>query len=174
MGMIRFEVRFAGVGGQGIILMGRIYGYAAFLDGWNVVQTQSYGAEARGTAARSEVILSRNKIGYPRVRKCDILVALSKPALEAYRRDLKEDGILIIDSSVASGLDDLHGVHVVPATSEAEKLGSPIYSNMIMLGSLTKISDLVRANSIKRAIEKYSPPKMLKWNLKAFDKGREL
>ncbi|MFQ6086958.1 MAG: 2-oxoacid:acceptor oxidoreductase family protein, partial [Candidatus Bathyarchaeia archaeon] len=60
----RTEVRIAGLGGQGVILAGQILGRAAVYDGKYVVQTQSYGAEARGSAAKSEVIISDEPIKF--------------------------------------------------------------------------------------------------------------
>ncbi|RLI42851.1 2-oxoacid:ferredoxin oxidoreductase subunit gamma, partial [Candidatus Bathyarchaeota archaeon] len=95
---MKVEVRISGLGGQGVILAGQILGRAAVHDGKNAVQTQSYGAEARGSAAKSEVIISDDKIGFPVVRKCDILVAMSQEAVEKNVKDLKEDGILVVDS----------------------------------------------------------------------------
>ena len=65
--MTRLDVRICGLGGQGVVLAGQILGRAAVYDGRNVVQTQSYGAEARGSAAKSEVIIADNKIGFPTV-----------------------------------------------------------------------------------------------------------
>ena len=64
----RYEVRLAGAGGQGMILAGVILAEAAAIyDGLNAVQSQSYGPEARGGASRSEVIIARGEIDYPRV-----------------------------------------------------------------------------------------------------------
>ncbi len=58
-------LRFSGAGGQGMILLGVIYGEAAILDGLNAVQTQSYGPEARGGASQVEGVISRGEIFYP-------------------------------------------------------------------------------------------------------------
>jgi len=45
----RYEIRFAGSGGQGIIMAALIFAEAAGVyDGKYVCQTQSYGPEARG------------------------------------------------------------------------------------------------------------------------------
>ena len=52
------QVRFAGLGGQGILLMGEILGEAAVLEKKYVGQTASYGAEARGSACKSDVVIS--------------------------------------------------------------------------------------------------------------------
>ena len=82
------EIRIGGSGGQGVVLAAQILGKAAVLDGRNVLQTQSYGAEARGSLAKSEVIISDSKIGFPAVRKCDILVAMNQESLNVLVGDL--------------------------------------------------------------------------------------
>ena len=91
------EVRICGFGGQGVILSGFIFGKAAsvFMD-YNAVQSQSYGPEARGGAARSEVIISDEKIGYPRPTSVDFFIAMSQEAFDTYRDDIRDDTIIVI------------------------------------------------------------------------------
>ncbi len=64
----RYEIRFAGSGGQGVILASVIVGEAAALfdEGWDSVQSQSYGPEARGGSCKADVVLSRGEIDYPK------------------------------------------------------------------------------------------------------------
>ena len=95
--MTRIETRISGLGGQGVVLAGQILGRAAVYDGKKVVQTQSYGAEARGSAAKSEVIISDERISFPMVRECDILVVLSQEALNRNIDSLKRGAILLAD-----------------------------------------------------------------------------
>ena len=70
------EIRIGGIGGQGVGLLGQILGRAAVIDGKNVVQTQSYGAEARGTLSISDIIISDKTIGFPKARNLDVLLAM--------------------------------------------------------------------------------------------------
>ncbi|MCK5915301.1 MAG: 2-oxoacid:acceptor oxidoreductase family protein, partial [Deltaproteobacteria bacterium] len=58
MSQTRTEIRLAGSGGQGLITAGIILAEAAILDNKNVVQSQSYGPEARGGASRAEIIIA--------------------------------------------------------------------------------------------------------------------
>ncbi|MBE0512420.1 2-oxoacid:acceptor oxidoreductase family protein, partial [Candidatus Bathyarchaeota archaeon] len=119
----RIEVRISGLGGQGVVLAGEILGRAAAYEGKRVVQTQSYGAEARGSAAKSEVIISDSEIGFPKVRKCDVLVAMSQSAVEMHLKDLKEKGVLIVDEDLVKHLPETKArVFRIPATKTAEKL----------------------------------------------------
>lgn len=141
-----------------------------------MVQTQSYGAEARGSAARSEVIISDDTIRYPKVRQCDILVAMSQPALNQYLNNLKENGILLIDRDMIKKIPKLKTkIFQVPATSTAEtKLKRRIYANTVMLGALTKATKIVSREAIENAIENSVPKEMLKENLRGFRLGLQL
>ncbi|RJS76736.1 2-oxoacid:ferredoxin oxidoreductase subunit gamma [Candidatus Bathyarchaeota archaeon] len=169
----RVEVRIAGYGGQGVVLAGQILGKAAVYDGKNALQTQSYGAEARGSAARSEVIISDGKINFPAVRKCDILVAMNHESLNKHLEALKENGILIVDSTYVKEIPETKAkVYKVPATETAQKtFGASLYANMVMLGALAKITNLVSVEALEKAIKESVPPKTVETNITALKKG---
>jgi 2-oxoglutarate ferredoxin oxidoreductase subunit gamma len=172
----RVEVRISGLGGQGAVLAGEILGRAAVYDGKYAVQTQSYGAEARGSAAKSEVIISDEKIGFPKARKCDILVAMSQSALNKHLENLRENGILLVDGDRVKELPKVEArVYRVPATKIAEsELKSRIYANVVMLGALTKIMGLVSEAAVKKAIVSSVSEETKQRNLEGFLKGFRL
>jgi len=170
------EIRICGLGGQGVVLAGQILGNAAVFDGLNVVQTQSYGAEARGSNAKSEVIISDGKIGFPLVRHCDVLVAMNQQSLDMFVKDLKKDGVLIVDEGFVDRVpEDLKArVFKIAATKTAETvLRSRLYANIVMLGAVTKITKLVNAESMEKAITEGLPENTRKINIDAFRKGFE-
>jgi 2-oxoglutarate ferredoxin oxidoreductase subunit gamma len=170
------EIRIGGSGGQGVVLAAQILGKAAILDGKNALQTQAYGAEARGSLAKSEVIISDGKIGFPAVRKPDILVAMNQEALDKLLKDLKHDGTLLIDSTSVSTMPETKAkVHQMPLTETAKKaFGEAIYANMVMLGAFKKITRLVSEQSMEETIRKNVPTKTIEKNVDAFRKGLRL
>jgi len=172
----RIEVRISGLGGQGVVLAGEILGRAATYEGKRVVQTQSYGAEARGSAAKSEIIVSDSKIGFPKVRKCDILVVMSQSAVEKHLKDLKEKGVLIVDEDLVKHLPETKArVFRIPATKTAEKLlKSRLYANVVMLGALTKITGIVKEEAVERAITDNVPETAREANIRGFREGLKL
>lgn len=175
--MSRTEIRIAGFGGQGVVLAGVILGTAAVIyDGKKAIQTQSYGAEARGGAARSEVILDEGEIVYPRVRRPDILVALSTPALEKFIGDLKPGGTLIVDEDLVKTEDTAtHKVYRAPFFTVAVKeLGRSVVANVVMLGFLTGVTGIVSWEAMERAIQDTAPRGTEELNLRAFRKGLDL
>jgi 2-oxoglutarate ferredoxin oxidoreductase subunit gamma len=171
----RIEIRFGGSGGQGVVLAARILGEAAVLDGKNVLQTQAYGAEARGSLTKSEVIISDGKIGFPAVRELDLLVTMSQDATDSLVKGLKETGTLIVDSSNVTNVPQTKAViYRLPITERAKELGKGFYANMIMLGALTGITGIVTSESVEEAIRENLAEKHAEMNVKAFREGLQL
>jgi len=170
------EIRIGGSGGQGVVLAALLLGKAAAFEGKKVLQTQAYGAEARGSLARSEVIISDAKIGFPAVRRCDILLAMTQESLNTLMKDLKETGLLIVDSTnVKPAETGKRIVHQVPATEIARKdFGDTIYANMIMLGALAAITNLVSRSSTERAIRETISKRRVETNIEAFRRGLQI
>jgi 2-oxoglutarate ferredoxin oxidoreductase subunit gamma len=169
----RFEIRVAGFGGQGVVTIGRVLGSAfTIYEGINSVNTRSYGPESRGGACRSEVVVSRDEIHYPSVRKADVLVALSQTALDKYIQDLKEDGILIIDpNSVKDVSEHLH-YYEVPAMEIAQSVGNLKFQNSVVLGALgALLKSMLKKESLESAISENVPPKTIEKNIEAFEAG---
>ena len=151
-------------------------GKAAVLDGKNALQTQAYGAEARGSLAKSEVIISDGKIGFPAVRKCDILVAMNQESLNILIKDLKEDGILIVDSTNVNSMPETKArTFKIPITETAKKaFREAIYANMVMLGVLVKTTGIVNSDALEKTIRENVSEKTIETNVNAFKKGLEL
>jgi len=137
---MRQEIRICGFGGQGVITAAVILGKAATVfDQLIACQTQSYGPEARGGAAKAEVVRSNQPIGYPCVRSADVLVAMSQEAFHKYKSAVRPDGIVIVDPDLIVDHAVDQAVYRVPTTQLAEGLGNTIVANIVMLGALVAI-----------------------------------
>jgi len=175
--MVRTEIRLGGLGGQGIIKAAEILGEAAALhDRKEAVQTASYGPESRGSACKAEVVLSEQPIDYPLVLTPDVFVALSNDAFTNYGKDLKEGGIVIIDSDLVRAGTIKPGTHlyrVAAAATAHQVLKNPLVTNVVMLGALTAITRVVTPDAMRKAV-KDAFPKYADLNLRAFDEGMKL
>ena len=169
---MRIEIKFGGLGGQGIITMGFIFANAAAIyDEKECVFTQDYSAEARGGASTSEVIISDKRIDYPHVTKADYLVLMSQRAYKDYINKLKDNGILIIDSDMVHPENEKRKVWGIPATRMAEELGNTIVANIVMLGFFTGITKILKKESVMNAIKDRVPKKFWELNERAFEVG---
>ncbi len=173
--MARKELRIAGFGGQGVVLSGQIVGQAAAVhDGGFATFTQSYGPEARGGACTAEVVISDVDIGYPYVETPEVVIILSQAAYAKYGRDLPEGGLVIIDPDLVN-LDPDHAPPPlsIPATRMARAMGRPVVANIIMLGFLAAVNDIVSADGLKDSVLSTVPKGTEEVNTKAFEMGYE-
>lgn len=171
---MRREVRLAGYGGQGIILIGLLLGKAAALhDGKEAVFTQSYGPEARGGASNADVVIADAPVDYPLVTRPDCLVVMFQEAYERYRPGLVEGGLLVLDQDLVRPDPGEGAFHAIPATRLAEGLGKRIVANVVMLGFFTAVSGLVRREAVEAALRSTLAPRLLDLNLRAFAAGYE-
>jgi 2-oxoglutarate ferredoxin oxidoreductase subunit gamma len=173
---MKTEIRIAGTGGMGVVLAGVILGHAAAVyGGLEAVQSQSYGSEARGTAAKSEVILSDQPIKYPKVRESDYFIVMSQKALEMYLDGAKKGSVVIADPDLVN-TKKVKGFEVVevPAMKIADELGLRLVSNMVMLGAFVKKSGLFSLETLEKAVADLISAKALEIDIKAIHAGAEL
>jgi 2-oxoglutarate ferredoxin oxidoreductase subunit gamma len=168
------EVLLGGFGGQGIILSGLILGKAATLfSDKKATFTQSYGPEARGGACSANVVISETDIDYPYVTTPHHMVVMSQGAYNKFVTDLRSDGKLLYDEDLVELKflrDDIHRFGI-PATRLAEQLGRKIVANIVMLGFLTAVTEVVDYDAMKSAILDTVPPGTEELNLKAYNTG---
>jgi len=160
-----------------VILAGIVLGHAAAVhEGKKAVQTQSYGAETRGGAARSEVVISNEKIDYPKVISADITVTMSQESFDRYGTNMKPGSALFVDSDLVRNTQATTGsaVHRVPATKlAAEEFKKTLVANMIMLGAVAAVSKLVKLESLRMSVREVAPRAFLDLNVRALERGFE-
>ena len=174
---MRREIRLSGSGGQGLILAGIILAEGAILSDLNSVQTQSYGPEARGGASKSEVIISDKDINFPKVREADILLCLTQKSFDEYSNTIKDNGIIVIDSSVNESDIEYKTVKLLklPIIENAKvELEKEMVANIVALGVMNEIIDSVDSDMLKKAILARVPKGTEELNEKAFELGRLL
>jgi len=167
------SVRISGFGGQGIILAAVILGTAMVKKGnLYVVQTQSYGSEARGGECQSELIISDGPINSPTTEYKDIFISMFQSALDKYLHTLKKKGILIIDPKLVTKIPSIDAsIYKVPATEIAIESGNRIAANMVMLGFLQKLIKGINEDDLREVISSTVKKKFVDINLKAFNAG---
>jgi 2-oxoglutarate ferredoxin oxidoreductase subunit gamma len=168
---------FSGSGGQGVITAAIILAEAAVLyEGLNAVQSQSYGAEARGGATRSDVIISDATIDYPKVIQPNLLVCLTQDAYNKFYEIIRPGGLLITDSRYVNinKKVDAQQKEIPIFNTVMDTIGKPIVFNIAMLGTLISITELMGPESIMKVLEKRIPADFLDMNRQALDLGLKL
>jgi 2-oxoglutarate ferredoxin oxidoreductase subunit gamma len=168
---MRYEIRLAGSGGQGLILAGIILAEAAGVhDGKFVCQTQSYGPEARGGASKAEVVIGDAEIDYPKAIQPDVLLAMNQKSLDAFLSDLKPGGLLLVDADLVSEFPASRAV-ALPFTRIARDLGRAMAANIVALGALAALTGAVTLPSLMAAVLARVPKGTEELNKKALKAG---
>lgn len=170
----RYEVRFSGSGGQGLIMAAVIFAEAAGVyNGKHVCQTQSYGPEARGGKSKAEVVISNKPIDYPKALSLDLLLAMNQTSCDAYFFDLKSNGLLVVDSTLVQQ-HPTSRIIAVPFTEMArDQFGREMVANMVALGTIGKLSGMVLVEHLEKALLSRVPEGTEEINIKALYAGVE-
>ena len=145
-------------------------------EGLNAVQSQSYGPEARGGAARSEVIISDETINFPKVNSANILVCLTQQAYNKYSMAIRPGGLIITESHNIKLFKKVDARQISLPFSEtaSEKVGMPVTMNICMLGAVVGLTEIVGQDAVIKTIADRVPSDFLDANKKAFQLGLAL
>ena len=169
------EIKFAGFGGQGILLSAKLLAYAAMKQDFFVAWVPSYGPEMRGGTAYCTVVISDKRIGSPIIKSPSHLVAMNRPSLEKFANDVKPGGVIFINSSLIptrSERDDIIEL-IVPANDIAIKAGSVRAANIVALSAFAAKAAIVDLELLKKCVKEEFAAKatIIPLNMKAFDEG---
>jgi 2-oxoglutarate ferredoxin oxidoreductase subunit gamma len=142
---------FAGFGGQGVILAGKLLAQAGVDQGLHVTWLPSYGPEMRGGTANCTVVLSDEPIASPVVDNPTVLVAMNLPSLDRFEKTVADGGVMLVNSSLISRPTERNDVQVIrlPANDIALSLGNSQSANMVALGAIIKATRTIPLELMK-------------------------
>jgi 2-oxoisovalerate ferredoxin oxidoreductase beta subunit len=170
------EIKVAGFGGQGILLLGGAMAQAGMLENYHVSWLPSYGPEMRGGTANCHVNIRDIEVGSPMVSDPSVLIAMNRPSLEKFEQDVKKGGLLIYDSSLIDIEPTRNDIEVlaIPATKMADKLGNTRIANMIVFGAYMGYTGLMSKKTLYESLKTAIKHKrFMDINVKAIDAGYE-
>jgi 2-oxoisovalerate ferredoxin oxidoreductase beta subunit len=174
---VDLEVRIAGFGGQGVLLLGEMLAEAGLDAGLQVSWLPSYGPEMRSGTSNCHVRLSSKTIDSPLVAAPNVLVAMNEPSLRKFDKAVRAGGWVIYNGNEFPAdcvRDDVH-VLAVPFTHAADDLGDPRATNMLMLGALLEIAGELPQASVDAALRRLiKNPRWVELDERALSRGREL
>ena len=175
--MQRSRIVFSGSGGQGVITAAIILAKAAAIfENRHAIQSQSYGAAARGGATRSDVIIDDSEIYFPKVIQPNILVSLTQESYAKFSPIIRPGGLLLVDSRYVDIEKKVDAKHVALPMYETvmDQIGKPIVFNICMLGTLLGLTDLMQPDAILKVLETTIPKDFMEMNKKALELGLEM
>lgn len=176
------SVRFSGSGGQGAVMSGIILAKAAVLyerrhatqkDGKFAIQTQSYGPEVRGSVTKSDVKISDERIYYPYVSIPDVFAAMSEQAYQKYADEVDNRTVVLLDQDLVKSRPEVK-FYEIPANRVAKELGFEVVANVVMIGALCGITEVLTVDAIEQALLEIVPKASQELNRKALKRGFEI
>lgn len=176
---MRYDVFFAGYGGQGVLLAGNLLSYAAICEGKNVSFFPTYGVEKRGGAAMCTVVFADGDTGSPVVGNPSASVLLNQLSFDKYASKVKQGGVCIVNSSLVNSdgcnLTEIDMI-TIPMNQIAIDSGDIRMVNMIACGAYIGKTGALNIHSLEVALKKALPErnhKLIPANIKAIEAGYE-
>ncbi|MDP6376546.1 MAG: 2-oxoacid:acceptor oxidoreductase family protein [Pseudomonadales bacterium] len=169
------QVRLSGIGGQGLILSGRMLAQACMTGGSYVAQSQSYEPTSRGGVSRSDLVVSEDNSAYPLVTHLDALVILDQSAVGISEAIIDTDTVIVVDDDLVPKPPG-GALHVtrLPLIDEARRLRNPRVANVISLAALVILAELCPFEALEDAVERLTPAKFRVRNMDALRVGEKL
>ena len=175
--MKKAELRLTGSGGQGVILATIILAEAAFFDKKKVVQSQSYGPEARGGMCKAEVVIDDNPITYTKVAVPNFLLALTQASFNKFHETVSDDAVIMVDHTVQVPEEyrKSHKVIMIPILETASVvIGNPMSANVVAVGAINEALGLCTVESLEKSVTGRIPKGTEELNIRALHAGMAL
>ncbi|MGL4533439.1 MAG: 2-oxoacid:acceptor oxidoreductase family protein [Fusobacteriaceae bacterium] len=167
----------AGFGGQGLMSLGMLVTYAGMIEKKEVSWCPSYGAEMRGGTANCSVVISDKPVGSPVISNdATVVIAMNLPSLIKFENSLVSGGKIFINSSLIERKAERTDIeaYYIPANDIANDLGNLKIANMVMLGAVLKLTEIVSPKSVLEAFPKVfgaNKEKFIPMNKQAIEMG---
>ena len=166
----------AGFGGQGILLAGTVLANAFMLDDKNVTWYPCYGAEMRGGTVNCEIVVSDTEVSSVHKQDTDYALVLNQQSFDRFVERVKSGGMIVANSTLVSETRPRNDIKYVfaPMGDIANKLGTSKVTNIVSLGVLASVCDIISKDALEKGIDKVLGAKkkdLLPLNYKALDEG---
>lgn len=168
----------AGFGGQGILLAGTILANAFMLEGKNVTWYPCYGAEMRGGTVNCEIVVSDSEVSSVHKQDTDYALVLNQQSFDKFVQRVKSGGMIVANSTLVAESRPRSDIDYVfaPMGEIANNLGTSKVTNVVSLGVLSSVCEIVSKDYLAKGVEKVLGAKkkdLLPLNAKALDCGAE-
>lgn len=171
------ELRFTGVGGQGVLLAGEILAEAKIRDKGYGVKAATYTSQVRGGPTKVDILLDDNEILYPYAQSIDFMLSTAQISYDQFKIDLKENAIVVVESNlVKPSKDDFdkYRIYSIPIITIAkEEVGNPVTQSVVALAITVTLTKCVDRDIVYNTMLSKVPPKVIDVNKKAFELGEK-
>lgn len=176
---MRKQLRFSGVGGQGVLLAGEILAEAKIESGGYGIKAASYTSQVRGGPTKVDILLDEEPILYPYATEgnIDFMLSTAQMGFDLFKSGIKDGGIIVIDSNLVKASEqdrEKYKIIEIPIISIAKnEVGNVVTQSVVALGVSVELSGCMDRELVFSVMQKKVPSKVLELNKKAFEVGVE-
>ncbi|MGI5920303.1 MAG: 2-oxoacid:acceptor oxidoreductase family protein [Syntrophomonadaceae bacterium] len=178
------RIALAGEGGQGVQSVAEILAEAAYNENKQSIYIPNFGLEQRGGVSIAFIQFSDGRIGAPKFTKADAVIALSERAVWRTLTYSDANTLYVYDSSFKVTKEELPSeakqIISIPAIETANNELHPRVFNIIIMGAVIGLTNVVAFDSAKNALEKKlgykfeRDPKLRELNFRALEIGKNM
>lgn len=176
--MSRYEIRYAAVGGQGIVTAGALLvDIAVEKEDKYALESPTYTATVRGGPTKVDIIISDQRIIFPQASAIDLFVCTAQRPYDLYRNSIKDDAIVVLDANLVKDVEDTRKwkLYQVPLINETIKqVGSVVLTSVVTLSITQKLTNIIDYQDMVDFVKEWAPKDYLEMNIKAIEVGRSL
>lgn len=169
------ELRFTGVGGQGVLLAGEILAEAKIKDNGYGVKAATYTSQVRGGPTKVDILLDNNEILYPYAQHIDFMLSTAQISYDQFKVDLKDNAIVVVESNLVSPAKedyDRYTIYKIPIITIAkEEVGNAVTQSVVALAITVTLTKCVDRDIVYQTMLSKVPAKVADVNKKAFELG---
>lgn len=173
------QLRFSGVGGQGVLLAGEIMAEAKIRSGGYGIKAASYTSQVRGGPTKVDILLDCEEIFYPYAMEgsIDFMLSTAQVSFDQFKSGIKKGGIIVVDSYLVTPTqEDRENFKIIeiPVISIAKnEVGNVVTQSVVALGIAVELSQAINRDCVFEVMQQKVPSKVLDLNIRAFEIGEQ-
>lgn len=174
-----YQLRFTGVGGQGVLLAGEILAEAQIKANGYGVKAATYTSQVRGGPTKVDILLSDSEILYPYANEGEIefMLSTAQVGFDLFKSGVKEGGVIVVEPNlVRPNEEDLKRfkIYEIPIITIAkEEVGNVITQSIVALAITSTFTQCVERDLVFQTMIEKVPAKVQEANKRAFELGEK-
>lgn len=171
------QLRFTGVGGQGVLLAGEILAESRIRAGGYGLKASTYTSQVRGGPTKVDILLDNQEILYPYAIEgsIDFMLSTAQISYNQYKGGVKEGGVIIIEPNLVEPTQEdceKFKIYKIPIITIAkEEVGNVVTQSVVALALSAIFTKCVDRDMVFETMISKVPPKVVDLNRKAFEIG---
>ncbi|PAF45930.1 2-oxoacid:acceptor oxidoreductase family protein [Helicobacter sp. 11S02629-2] len=173
------QLRFTGVGGQGVLLAGEILAEAKIRDGGYGLKASTYTSQVRGGPTKVDILLDNEEILYPYAidGEIEFMLSVAQMSYDIFKGGVMEKGIIIIEPNLITPTEEdrkKFKIYEIPIITIAkEEVGNVVTQSVVALAITVTMTNCVKKDVVIETMLSKVPAKVADVNKKAYEIGEK-